>query len=182
MKDVANNRLGLRSAHPTQPRPLCLRDAPLNCQKFLPDPPSVKRPLFRGEIALSGNVPLGPGVRHIITIVAYSTFRRWVRKATCQGTAGSKRRSQISMCIRELVVRIARETGCGYSRILGELKKLRLGRISRQTVKNILKENGLDPRPRRGGRRCLTPTGPRRRPQGYRRERAASRPLPSAAL
>ncbi len=42
------------------------------------------------------------------------------------------------------------EAGYGYSRILGELKKLRLGRISRQTVTNILKENGLDPGPRRG--------------------------------
>jgi putative transposase len=47
-------------------------------------------------------------------------------------------------------VQIAKDTGWGYSRILGELKKLRVGRISRQTVKNILVENGFDPGPKRG--------------------------------
>jgi putative transposase len=102
------------------------------------------------ERLLTLGMALGPGVRHVITIVAYSTFRRWVRKAASQATATAKGRPRISVCIRELVVQIARETGWGYSRILGELKKLRVGRISRQTVKNILKENGLEPGPRRG--------------------------------
>ena len=102
------------------------------------------------ERLLELGLALGPGVRQVITIVAYSTFRRWVRKAADQGTVVKTGRPRISVCIRELVVRIARETGWGYSRILGELKKLRVGRISRQTVKNILMENGLDPGPRRG--------------------------------
>ncbi len=93
---------------------------------------------------------LGSGVRQVITIVAYSTFRRWVRKAADQETVVKTGRPLIPVNIRELVVRIVRETGWGYSRILGELKKLRVGRISRQTVKNILKENDLDPGPRRG--------------------------------
>ena len=47
-------------------------------------------------------------------------------------------------------MQIANETGWGYSRILGELRKLHVGRISRQTVKNILVENGLEPDPKRG--------------------------------
>jgi hypothetical protein len=47
-------------------------------------------------------------------------------------------RPRISVVIRELVVQIAKDTGWGYSRILGELKKLHVGRISRQSVKNIL--------------------------------------------
>ena len=54
------------------------------------------------------------------------------------------------LAIRKLVIQIAKHTGWGYSRILGELKKLRVGRISRQTVKNILVENGFDPGPKRG--------------------------------
>ena len=86
----------------------------------------------------------------MITIVAYSTFRRWVRKTENQETIVKTGRPRISIDIRELVVRIASETGWGYSRILGELKKLRVGRISRQTVKNILIENGFDPGPKRG--------------------------------
>jgi len=93
---------------------------------------------------------LGPGVRHVITIVTYSTFRRWARKAEGKEPAKKNGRPRIGVSIRELVVRIAKETGWGYSRILGELKKLRVGRISRQTVKNILKENDLEPGPKRG--------------------------------
>ena len=38
----------------------------------------------------------------------------------------------------------------GYSRILGELKKLGIRAIAKSTVKNILKEHGLDPGPKRG--------------------------------
>ncbi len=38
----------------------------------------------------------------------------------------------------------------GYTRILGELKKLRVGPVCRQSVKNILIEHGLDPGPKRG--------------------------------
>ena len=48
------------------------------------------------------------------------------------------------------MVQIANETGWGYSRILGELRKLNLGKISRQSVKNILVEHGFDPGPKRG--------------------------------
>ena len=33
------------------------------------------------ERLLKLGLALGPGVRHVITIVSYSTFRRWVRKA-----------------------------------------------------------------------------------------------------
>jgi hypothetical protein len=49
-----------------------------------------------------------------------------------------------------LVVRLARENDWGYTRILGELRKLGIQAISRNTVKSILKEHGLDPGPKRG--------------------------------
>jgi hypothetical protein len=36
------------------------------------------------------------------------------------------------------------------TRILGEIKKLGINSVSRNTVQNILKANGLDPGPKRG--------------------------------
>lgn len=41
-------------------------------------------------------------------------------------------------------------TVLGYTRILGELRKLGINAVSRNTVKNIIKQNGLDPGPIRG--------------------------------
>ncbi|MEQ9379879.1 MAG: helix-turn-helix domain-containing protein [Pirellulales bacterium] len=93
---------------------------------------------------------LGPGIRHVITIVNYSTFRRWVRNEGTADMKPRKGRPRLAKVVRELVVKIANETGWGYARILGELRKLGVGKISRQTVKNILVENGLDPGPKRG--------------------------------
>ncbi len=93
---------------------------------------------------------LGPAIRHLITIVDYSTFRRWVRKEEPQNVKHRKGRPRISVVIREVILQIARDTGWGYSRILGELRKLGLGKVCRQSVKNILIENGLDPGPKRG--------------------------------
>ncbi len=93
---------------------------------------------------------LGPSIRHLITIVSYSTFRRWVRKEDGTTEPTRKGRPRLAAIVRELVVLIARETGWGYTRILGELKKLRVGPVCRQSVKNILIEHGLDPGPRRG--------------------------------
>ncbi len=51
--------------------------------------------------------------------------------------------------IRELVIEIATTTGFGYTRIIGELRKLGIKGISRQTVRNILKEEGIEPGPDR---------------------------------
>ena len=86
----------------------------------------------------------------MITIVDYSTFRRWVRKEATTNLKPTKGRPKISLVIREVIVQMAKDTGWGYSRILGELRKLGLGKLSRQSVKNILVENGLDPGPKRG--------------------------------
>ena len=43
------------------------------------------------------------------------------------------------------MLRLAKENSWGYTRILGELRKLGIKSISRQTVKVILKENDIDP-------------------------------------
>ena len=52
--------------------------------------------------------------------------------------------------IRELVVRLAKETGWGYKRIHGELWKLGIRSVSKSTVARIIRESGLDPGPKRG--------------------------------
>ena len=51
--------------------------------------------------------------------------------------------------VRDLVITIAKTTGFGYSRILGELRKLGIRKISRQTIRNILKDEGIQPGPDR---------------------------------
>lgn len=99
---------------------------------------------------------LGSKLKELISIVSYQTFQRWVREAERSHAAGQtvpKRRPgrpRTPDDIRELVLRLARENSWGYTRILGELRKLGITRISRQTVKVILKEHGLDPGPQRG--------------------------------
>jgi len=97
------------------------------------------------ELALA----IGPEVKHLISIVTYDSIRRWKRQK--YGFVPKKRgRPKTPTEIRELVVKIAQETGWGYTRILGELKKLGIDYVSRQTVVNILKEAGHDPGPKRG--------------------------------
>ena len=49
-----------------------------------------------------------------------------------------------------MIVKLGRETGWGYTRILGELKELGACYVSRNTVRNVLREHGLDPGPQRG--------------------------------
>jgi putative transposase len=51
--------------------------------------------------------------------------------------------------VRDLILRIAWETGWGYTRILGETRKLGVC-VSRSTVVNILRQAGIPPVPVRG--------------------------------
>jgi len=98
---------------------------------------------------------LGAQLKELISIVSYQTFARWVRDvetthAAKPSTAKRKPgRPRTSDEIRNLILKLARENSWGYTRILGELRKLGIT-ISRQTVKVILKENGIDPGPNRG--------------------------------
>ena len=94
---------------------------------------------------------IGPDLKRFITIVSYSTYLGWLR--TKRGGHEPKKmgRPRTAASIRELIARIGRETGWGYTRVMGELKKLGLKPPSRNTVKRIMKEHALDPGP---------PTGP----------------------
>ncbi|MCA9043835.1 MAG: DDE-type integrase/transposase/recombinase [Planctomycetaceae bacterium] len=93
---------------------------------------------------------LGRAIEELITIVSPKTFYRWIRERD-----GRKRKSNPKggqrkpKELRELVIQIAQTTGFGYTRILGELRKLGIKKISRQTIRNILKEEGIAPGPDR---------------------------------
>lgn len=96
--------------------------------------------------------PLGKEIKSIITIVRYETFLLWVRRyKRKRGPENVNKRGRPKTLkeIRQLVVRLAKENAWGYVRILGELKKLNINNLSKSSVKNILKENNLDPAPQR---------------------------------
>jgi putative transposase len=107
------------------------------------------RPAERARLLELGKA-IGPSLRQIMSIVNYPTFVRWLREERQQKPIRKNGRPATPEQLRELVIRIARETGWGYTRILGELKKLGVPSISRQTVVNILKANGPEPGPRQG--------------------------------
>lgn len=102
---------------------------------------------------LGGKV--GPALKHLITVVSHRTFQRWVsesKKGNASASAKPKRRPgrpRTPEEVQQLVVRIARETGWGYTRILGELKKLGIRNVGKTTIRNILKDAGFEPGPGR---------------------------------
>jgi len=93
---------------------------------------------------------LGRAIESLLTIVSPSTFYRWLREEgetkRKKNPKGGQRKPRE---LRELVIQIAKTTGFGYTRIIGELRKLGIKKISRQTVRNILKEEGIVPGPDR---------------------------------
>jgi putative transposase len=108
--------------------------------------PSEKRRLIKYGL------PLGGGIRNLLSIVSYSTFRRWANNGVSGNKVSVRGRRRTPEEIREFIIRLAKENHWGYARILGELKKLIkliIKSISRNTVKNILRENGLEPAPKR---------------------------------
>jgi len=93
---------------------------------------------------------IGRAIEELISIVTPATFYRWCReekgKPKPKNPKGGQRKPKE---IRELVIKVATTTGFGYTRIIGELRKLGIRKISRQTVRNILKEEGIEPGPDR---------------------------------
>jgi len=105
----------------------------------------------REERQLSYRWTLTNAIKHLIGIDSPRTFQRWLgAEQPSAPKPGKPRRPRTEAEIRDLVLRLARETCWGYTRILGELKKLGVRAICRSTVINILKEHGLDPGPQRG--------------------------------
>jgi putative transposase len=96
---------------------------------------------------------LGKAIHQLVTIVTPGTFLRWIREDKRAGRRklDKRGRRRTAAQVRSLIIKLAKDNSWGYSRIVGELKKLRIRSISKSTVRNILKEHGLDPCPKRAG-------------------------------
>lgn len=94
---------------------------------------------------------VGAALKHLATIVTPRTFLRWMNeeKPAPRISPQTVGRPKTPEEIRELILRLAEENHWGYTRILGELRKLGVRNISRTTVANILREAGIDPSPER---------------------------------
>ena len=95
---------------------------------------------------------LGGRIKELISIVSYSTFRKWVRSLEDTPDKRPKAadvksgRPRIEERLSDAIIRIRKESGWGYTKIIQALR--RLGhKVSRQTVKNVLVEAGLGPEP-----------------------------------
>jgi len=95
---------------------------------------------------------IGGKIKSLISIVNYSTFRRWVvafGEGNLKRNAILGRPKKTKEEVIELIVRMAKENlDWGYGRIMGELKKLGI-KLGRNTIKHYMIENGLDPAPKR---------------------------------
>lgn len=95
-------------------------------------------------------------MKEVVTIVQPKTILAWQRRLESRKWDYSDRRKKnpgrprISIDIERIVCRMARENEWGYARIQGELKKLKI-EISKGSVANILRRNGLPPSPERKG-------------------------------
>jgi putative transposase len=98
---------------------------------------------------------LGSALNHICSIVHPDTLRKWIRdadKSSGKNKTKSKKsgRPRTEAELEKLILKLAKDNSWGYTRILGELRKLGVTSITRNTVKAILKRNGYDIGPKRG--------------------------------
>lgn len=92
---------------------------------------------------------VGDELRHLISIVQFSTLQMWLRAPTHKKPKKRAGRSRTSAEIRKLVLEMSKSPGWGYTRILGELRKLGIMSASRTTVRNILREHSIELSPER---------------------------------
>ncbi len=110
-----------------------------------------RRTLVEAALAMGRNL-----MEQVVTIVQPKTIFAWQRKLEDEKWDYSDRRKnnpgrpRISVNIEGLVCKMARENEWGYARIQGELKKLDIT-LSKSSVANILRRNGLPPSPEREG-------------------------------
>jgi len=110
-----------------------------------------RRTLVEAALAMGRDL-----MEQVVTIVKPKTILAWQRKLENGKWDYSDRRKKnpgrprVAQNIEQLVCRMARENEWGYARIQGELKKLDIT-ISKSSVANILRRNGLPPSPERKG-------------------------------
>jgi putative transposase len=116
----------------------------------------VTRPRFSwSDRALIATLAkLVPRERWAAFLVTPETILRWHRALVRRRWTYPHRgpgRPPLPQETVELIVRLAKEnSGWGYLRIVGELKKLGIA-VSKGSVANVLRRHGLRPAPRRGG-------------------------------
>lgn len=93
---------------------------------------------------------VGSAIKELITIVHPGTFTRWLREKKVSRVPKKNGRPRKPEEIRELILRMAKDSGWGTKRIMGELKKLGIQNVCRSTVRRILRENGFETGPTRG--------------------------------
>jgi putative transposase len=113
-------------------------------------PKRIEATLAERARLMKHGVRLGSAIKHVITIVHPRTFARWLSESKSGKKPRRRGRPRKPEQIRHLIVEMAKATGWGYRRILGELRKLRIRNISRATVCRVLQEHGFDPGPKRG--------------------------------
>ena len=94
--------------------------------------------------------PVGSAIQHLISIVHPKTFVRWKREARGHVPQSPLGQPRTAEAIVKMLVRFAKQTNWGYSKMQGELKKLGFGHVGRTTIQNTLKREGLYPGPNRG--------------------------------
>jgi putative transposase len=117
---------------------------------------SAKRPVLRrrDRVLLAVASRLLPRDRWSVFVVSPKTLVRWHgelvrRKWTYRRPRVG--RPPLDPELRDLVFRLGRENpGWGCVRIQGELRKLGI-RVAASTIRTILRAEGIDPAPRRGG-------------------------------
>jgi transposase len=108
----------------------------------------------RRRLAVLGKAMGRKALAEVATIATPETIMRWYRQLVAKKYDGSTRRGpgrpRKRGAIAELVVKMAKENErWGYTRIMGALKNLG-HKLGRNTIKRILRENGIDPAPIRG--------------------------------
>lgn len=113
-------------------------------------PKAVQTTPAERSLLLRLGSPLGSAIREILGICHYKTFLRWVREEGDGANVAKPRRNPgrpgVSEDTTAIILRLARETGWGYARIQGELKKLGIN-VAINTIKKILIRNGFHPSP-----------------------------------
>ena len=113
-------------------------------------PKSVQTTPAERSLLVRLGSPLGSAIQELLGIVHYKTFLRWVREERDGANAKKPKRKPgrppITEDVTAIILRMARETGWGYARICGELKKLGIN-VAINTIKKILIRNGFHPSP-----------------------------------
>lgn len=116
----------------------------------------VLSPAEKAELVQIG-ATIDHDINDVMHVVKPRTYRKWVRQRKGGFTFRPSGRPRIPEVTRKLVLRIADEnTGWGFRRIVGELKKLGI-RIGYTTARNILKQAGRYPGPHKAKKKPPVP-------------------------